>query len=378
MNDNSITQTCENCESPLQGRYCHKCGQDSAYRFRYLGDIVMAFLASIFSYDSRVNQTLVPLMLKPGKIVKDYLAGHRVKYISPFRLYLFCNLIFFLLATLFFNYNNDEDGFIEIEEIPKEVITPEENTSTLLEGQSSSKKIISAGDKELAQYITEENKTELQKLKELDNSFSINFNGDGSSAGGSNTGGSSANGLDANQTSTASNFEQTIMHYSALLAGISDEQLEQKFKDQSQWNGEAIFSYFFSLLPKVMLICLPIFALILKVFYIRQKKMYVEHLIFMAYVQSFVFILLTFYMLFTEVSNLNATNQLITVFNFVIDKILLVLTCWMFVYIYLSFKNVYEQGWFITTVKFSMISALFFMIFVLSLALSMWWAFVVT
>lgn len=58
----------------------------------------MDLLDNLFSYDSRVYRTLVPLMTKPGFVCREYLAGKRVRYLPPFRLYLFASIIFFLVV----------------------------------------------------------------------------------------------------------------------------------------------------------------------------------------------------------------------------------------------------------------------------------------
>ena len=40
------------------------------------------------------------LVAKPGELTREYLAGHRVRYISPLRLYLTCSVVFFLLRAI--------------------------------------------------------------------------------------------------------------------------------------------------------------------------------------------------------------------------------------------------------------------------------------
>ncbi len=91
---------CENCGVKLQGGFCHACGQSVHGSSRYFGTILSELLDSLFSYDSRVYRTLIPLMCKPGYVCSEYLAGKRASYLPPFRLYLFASVIFFLFLPL--------------------------------------------------------------------------------------------------------------------------------------------------------------------------------------------------------------------------------------------------------------------------------------
>ncbi|MFT7561609.1 MAG: hypothetical protein ACI93R_003538 [Flavobacteriales bacterium] len=50
-------------------------------------------------------------------------------------------------------------------------------------------------------------------------------------------------------------------------------------------------------IPKLMFIMLPFFALLLKVVYIRRKKLYIEHLVFSLHFHAFSFLFLTFLVL---------------------------------------------------------------------------------
>jgi hypothetical protein len=50
--------------------------------------------------DSRLWLTLVALLTRPGALTREFLDGHRVRYMPPLRLYLVISLAFFLLAAL--------------------------------------------------------------------------------------------------------------------------------------------------------------------------------------------------------------------------------------------------------------------------------------
>jgi hypothetical protein len=49
--------------------------------------------------DSRMWNTLVPLVTRPGFLSREFFAGRRARYLQPFRLYLVLSVIFLLLAS---------------------------------------------------------------------------------------------------------------------------------------------------------------------------------------------------------------------------------------------------------------------------------------
>lgn len=77
---------CLNCGATLEGPYCHDCGQPVKGMIRQFRSVVGDFLDTVFEYDSRIWRTLVPLYFQPGTITLDFIAGRRVRYVTPFRL----------------------------------------------------------------------------------------------------------------------------------------------------------------------------------------------------------------------------------------------------------------------------------------------------
>jgi hypothetical protein len=89
---------CANCATPLQGPWCHACGQlgEDFHRsiFRLCGEAV----EGLFHMDGRLWRTLPDLMLRPGRLTRAYLEGHRAPQIPPLRLFLVVLLMIFLVG----------------------------------------------------------------------------------------------------------------------------------------------------------------------------------------------------------------------------------------------------------------------------------------
>jgi len=99
-NHPATSDNCLNCGTPLQGRFCVECGQPARTRSLTFWQLLREFFEEAFDLDSKAWRSLVPLMLQPGRITYEYLAGRRARYVSPLRLYLTASVLFFIVAAL--------------------------------------------------------------------------------------------------------------------------------------------------------------------------------------------------------------------------------------------------------------------------------------
>jgi hypothetical protein len=95
-----IGTPCANCETPVQGPYCHECGQLAEGFHKSIGHLIVEGFESFFHFDGRLFQTLPKLALRPGLLTREYLDGHRAAQIPPLRLFLVVLLIVFFVGGL--------------------------------------------------------------------------------------------------------------------------------------------------------------------------------------------------------------------------------------------------------------------------------------
>ncbi|MDR6991894.1 DUF3667 domain-containing protein [Luteimonas sp. 3794] len=88
---------CENCGTPLQGDFCHACGQSTHSPVRHVAHAVEEVFESFWHLDGRIFRTVRDLFV-PGRIANRYLAGHRVRYVAPMRLFVILTLLTFFVA----------------------------------------------------------------------------------------------------------------------------------------------------------------------------------------------------------------------------------------------------------------------------------------
>jgi hypothetical protein len=98
---NELASTCANCGHVLAGDYCSRCGQHAIDLHRPFSSLVSDAVGDILNLDTRLLRTLRPLMTKPGKVAKDFIAGRRAAHVPPLKSYLIAALIFFGLFTIF-------------------------------------------------------------------------------------------------------------------------------------------------------------------------------------------------------------------------------------------------------------------------------------
>ena len=110
---------------------------------------------------------------------------------------------------------------------------------------------------------------------------------------------------------------------------------------------EQFFNQILSYGSIALFIFLPIFTLFLKLFYIRRKYTYVDHLVFVFHTQTVFFMLLSIY-------------YLIDLFG--IDPQLWIFTILFLVYLFLAMRKFYSQGIFKTLIKFSMLNIIYMII----------------
>jgi hypothetical protein len=96
-----VIPTCLNCSAALAGPFCHQCGQKRRSIIHFVDEVVLEVLKNNFGYDSRLWRT-IKLLLRPGELAREYVAGKRVSFVSPMRLYLVTSVVFLLVQQVLF------------------------------------------------------------------------------------------------------------------------------------------------------------------------------------------------------------------------------------------------------------------------------------
>src|SRR5437588_822968 len=239
---------CQNCGAELTGPHCGQCGQAAIDYRRSFRHVIVDVLDSFLNWDSKFFATIGLLVIKPWRLTNEFLAGKRVRYLHPLRLYLLASILFF---------------------------------------------------------------------------FAINYG---------------AKGLRLELGTISEKKSSTPF----------ERWLEARAKEKMGEHGTKMglfITTLFSNLPYMMLCCIPLFAFVLKILYIRRHIFYIDHLIYALHIHTFFYTGIMLIVLATMGLHRIAPPTLA-------GWIIAFLWILFVVQIFLSSRRVYRQGWFMSTLKF--------------------------
>lgn len=383
------TQLCENCNSALIGPYCANCGQQAEPTLKYFWTVILHLLDDFFSFDSRANRTLWPLMVKPGFLTAEYFEGRRVHYVPPLRLYLFISIVFFISLNFFADFQQDDsfknaraDLLTTIEELSTESqnrLEGDELVQALkLTSQLSNKLNSITGTNTLnntALFDLIEEITNL-KLSQLKNGELTEVNAE-SLKKKLTTWQALVDGKEDALIVGGINFgndEQGNFTFE-FLSDDANKKLDEftksieKKSQNSSW--DALFKQTVSKLPQLMFVLLPLFAVLLKIFYLFKKRLYLEHLTVALHSHSFIFFAFMLVQIFDYLSG--AFGSDFSFLSEVTDYLAIGVLVWIPIYIFIMQKRVYKQGYFMTTLKYSLIGLSYLLLITFTFVAAMIW-----
>lgn len=94
-----VPSRCLNCEQPVSGSFCASCGQRNVDYRVSTWELLSDALDGLFQIDSRLGRTVIPFLLRPGFLTREYNAGRRMRYSSPLRIYLLFSVAYFFALS---------------------------------------------------------------------------------------------------------------------------------------------------------------------------------------------------------------------------------------------------------------------------------------
>jgi len=312
---------CENCGAQLHGHWCAQCGQPAIdYRrsFRY---VIVDLLDEFLNWDSKFFRTLGLLVIRPWKLTNQFLAGHRVRYVHPLRLYLLASILFFFAVNYWAKSLHLQPG----------KITSKDRAE-----------IESALD---AQNLTPEQRAKVERSLNMANispEVAAIMAAKGKDTTPEETGIPQATPT-SRETATPPAFFQ-----SGNPSTPFEKWIETRAKEKIGEHGTNLQLFaktLISNLPYMMLCCIPLFALVLKILYIRREVFYIDHLIYALHIHSFAYLATILIILATIGLSSVASGASA-------GWIIALLWITFAAQILLSIRRVYRQGWFISIFKF--------------------------
>ena len=287
---------CDNCGRSRQaGRYCPYCGQSDRDFQRALPPLLGELIQEAFEVDSRILRSMKTLLFKPGVLSLEFSRNRRADYVSPVRMYLFASLVFFFALSLTTDIGMPGVTTAEIE-VPASA---------------------SAGDiARLREMLAPARRDKLEDLLGRD---------DASIA---------RRGVEQLAAAVVEDPPGPVGRYmvGVVVDGLHDPaDMLDTLLDQ---------------LPVAMFVMLPVFAGLLKLFYVNRRRFYVEHLVFALHVHTVTFIVFTLVLLLPG----SAERPLVSDAATIAGNVLL----WVLVgYQYLALQGFYGGSHLVTLLRFA-------------------------
>jgi hypothetical protein len=272
-------KNCLNCGATVEERYCTRCGQENIEPKETVGHLIGHFFEDITHFDSKIFTTLKDLIFRPGFLTGEYVAGRRMRYLNPIRMYVFISAIFFL--ALYADKREDDGKVNNANSI--NVIRQQIADSLRRAGGDSAQR---AGNLKLAAKLDTAGKDSAK-----DESLSMGYS----------TVGIVKVDITERKYNTVREYDsvQRTLPDSAKAKGIMKWILRNDVRMKEKYGSSLIHKEVDVRhdIPKVMFVLLPLFALYVGWLYSRKNYYYVQHAIFSVHFHCFYFLLLLFLLL---------------------------------------------------------------------------------
>lgn len=336
-------KVCLNCNTDLYGRYCHQCGQQNIEPKETVWGLITHFFYDITHFDGSFFSTTKYLVTKPGFLSAEYIKGRRARYLNPIRMYVFTSAFFFII-------------FFSVYDTPDPVASNDKSAKT-----GSLINLDNAQERALKYAENREDSAEILE------GFGYVIDSTGKVVKADST----RQKRGARMNLGSSKDYRDLAHYDSLQKALPPKERDGWFVRMMQrrqlqliekyGNDETVIfkqwiKVFVHQFPKMLFVSLPLFALMLRLLYIRRKQFYyVDHGIFTIHLYIFMFVLMLVVM---------GVGGLWTYTNWgIFGWIQGLLWLYSLYYMYKAMRNFYQQSRGKTILKF--ILANFLMLFVM-------------
>lgn len=326
---------CLNCGTIVQGRYCQHCGQENVVPKETFWHMVTHFFYDITHFDSNFFHTVHHLVFKPGFLSKEYMLGRRATYLHPVKMYVFTSAIFFLL---FFSVFKPEADITDMDK----PLNPKERTELIKQLENRVKSDTGNLDLKRRLFLAKDSAykpTIRDKVAANEFENVIQFG---------NKRYRSVAEYDSSEAALPPSerdgwLERRIMR---KIIGIN-----VKYREYPDEVGKKLGESILHRLPYMLFVSLPLFALILRLVYIRRKQFYfADHGVFTIHLYVFSFINLLIMFSLVRLAEVTGWSWPYFIFS--------VFLVFQFAYLYIAMKKFYQQGWGKTFIKFILVALL--------------------
>lgn len=328
---------CKNCNYDLSevDKYCPNCGQKTTAHILTIKELFVNFWSSVFNLDNTLFRTL-RYIWAPWKLTQMYVEGKRQSFFNPMRLFLVTLLFHFGYLVSLTNIDNkttrsqEEFNKLERSNLYEKYVGVKEN----FPADKALKQYSDSIEAHLFQNVTLPEKDTFMNQNIFGKSYPITRK-------------------DAIEMSIDSIYKK--YNITTFLEKLEIKQLIRINLDRAGTIKYALGNAAWGLLTAVFFL-----GLLFKLLYVRQKKFYVEHLIFWMNVHSTGFITVSLIIFFAKRFSQNEEFQS----GFLSIALLILLPALVLVSMY----KYYGQSIFKTIIKF-LLTGMFYIVIGLTIVL---------
>jgi len=315
---------CENCSALMAGPFCAQCGQAAIDYRRSFRHIIVDVLDSFLNWDSKFFATIGWLITRPWHLTNQFLAGRRVRYVHPLRLYLLVSILFFFVVNYWAKSIHADPS--KLSAADRADIAAELNDPDIPPAVKA--RIRAALDAK--GRTPPEAQTSPSPQTAVTPQPSV-----------------IASPPPVTSPSPPGDFGPMVQFDKPPSTGF-EKWLEQRAKEKMGEHGSKMALFIATLvsnLPYMMFCCIPLFAFVLKLLYVRKRVFYIDHLVYALHIHSFAYLAIMLIILITI-----GLNRWIP--GAFAGWMIAALWITFAAQIFLSIRRVYRQGWFFTIFKF--------------------------
>jgi hypothetical protein len=336
-----LDKICLNCNHVVDERYCPNCGQQNTLSRLSFHHIFIHFFEDLTHYDNSFWKTIFNLFFKPATLTKAYMAGKRMSYLNPIRLYIFISFVTFLMISLF--PNNPEKQIKAPSAKQEQVIIP--TIDSLHIEEKSVDGLTKVG------LLSQQNNDTIKKiLQQTDKVEKVNSKQTADSIPNKEVadfGYKSITELDSIQKHGGEKAQVTDTEYWFLKKWLTvkqentNEQIVDKFTESFTKN-----------LPKLLFMYMPVFAFFLWLFHDKKEWYYYDSGIFTLHYFSFLLLLVLLLFFIDKIFPLFGKDPFIEWVHFSLKTLGIF---WMIYYFFPAHRRFYGEKVMVSLFKSSVI-----------------------
>src|SRR5690606_21404707 len=334
---------------------------------RHAAHAVEEFFEAFWHLDGRLWRTLRDLA-SPGRTAINYLAGHRQRYIAPLRLFVVLSVLTFFIGAATMHF---DDATVSTDGIDTMAAA-----TTIAEVEKARDALVA----EIEQARAEAGNTPgvdpaliaaEVRIRDVAANRIIELGGE-----------PGADATDTADTSKSEPWRKGLQFNMLGHHGVWDPEtnplvvswwpdfanawlnrkagnIDRNMESESFASAEFWVQGMMASAPTALFLLVPVFALLLKIFYLFTRRLYLEHLVVALYSHAFLLLALTVLFLLSLLGGWLATAPVWI--GIVIATASAAMMVWMPIYLLLMQKRVYQQRWWLTVPKYLAIGMVYFM-----------------